>query len=151
MKCNFRLSMLTVLVGMSLLANPVFAKKGGNMPPACKGEVLSGCVGECGTEFSASHIVTKMDARQSPGRHRAKFCLALNPELTSLCPDSGAFFELSKKGAVFSSGDLTELDTGIIAAAVGEQIDVSVRLIPKRNDIVCVRLGDADFTLGYAK
>lgn len=115
--------------------------------PGCGGSVVSGCVGECGAPFFASHIVIDDDVINSDKENKATFCLYTTEN--NLCPNTGAHFELFKNGVVHASGDLTELDLGIIKGNIGDEIMVNVTLVDKDDPIVCVTLGKTRFELGY--
>ena len=115
---------------------------------ACEGAVVKGCVGECGASFNASHVVTQEDVDRTR-LGIAVFCLKATT--SSLCPNTGAFFELEKNGQPVWKGDLAAGDKGFVAGEVGDVVTVNVRLVPKPNDIVCIRLGETQFKLGHLR
>jgi len=117
------------------------------LPIECQSTVVKGCVGECSSSFSATHVVTKKDVKSSIGSDIAAFCL--QPVENSLCPNTDALFALSHNGQVVSKGDLTDGDKGFVAGRVGDVITLDVNLVSNSNDIACIRLGETYFNMGY--
>lgn len=113
----------------------------------CSGTIATGCNGECGSSYFITHIVNRDDVAESDMKNRASFCLYTASN--SLCPNTGAFFQLSKNGAVQSSGDLTEIDFSVLKARVGDEVSLHVRMIDKDDPAVCVTLGEIYYELGY--
>ena len=115
---------------------------------SCEGAVVKGCVGDCGSSFSATHVITPEDVKASIGKDWAVMCLQPSP-VWSLCPNTGAMFEISTNGIPISSGDLTEGDKGFAIGRVGDVVRVDVNLVDKNNGIVCFQQGQINFDLGY--
>ena len=130
----------------------VVADKNAVQPPvfvySCEDAVLKGCVGECGQSYSDMHIVTKEDIKQSRFGV-ALFCV--QSVANSLCPNTAAYFELTKNGLLVSKGDLTAGDKGFVAGEVGDVIGLDVKLVAKDNEIICIRQGQTDFKMGHLK
>lgn len=115
---------------------------------ACSGEVVSGCVGTCGSTFSDTHTTNQIDIDNSDKNNQATFCLYADS--SNLCPSTGAYFELSVNGVLKETGDLSEFEDGLVKAKAGDEVAFSVSLGDKDPNIVCVILGETSFRLGYA-
>ena len=67
---------------------------------------------------------------------------------SSLCPNTGAVAVLLVNGVPVAHGVITDVKSSIQAnAKPGDIVIVLVHAIPLFNEIVCVRLGELEFTL----
>ena len=100
--------------------------------------VGKGGVGESGATALVAHKVT--------GKN--EIVMVVRNVGSSLCPNTGAVAMLVVNGVPVSHGNITDAKNSIQASAKpGDQVVALVHAIPLFNQIVCIRLGELDFTL----
>jgi len=100
--------------------------------------VAQGSVGESG---ASSMLIHTVEAEYSK-------MMVLRRGESGLCPNTGAVAVLVINGEVVASGSLTQKDSLISYEGMpGDKIIAIVHSVPLFNEIMCVRLGDLNFTL----
>jgi len=100
--------------------------------------VAKGGVGESGASSMVTHTV---------GGPSSKMIVLRNVN-TSLCPNTGAIAVLVVDGVPVASGTITTAGNAIQTEAVsGAQVAAIVHAVPLFNGVVCVRLGELNYTL----
>jgi len=101
--------------------------------------IASGAVGESGASTMLTHSV---EAEYS------KMIVLRADEDQSLCPNTGVVAILIINGEVVASDTLSpERDSISYEGMPGDKVVAIVHTIPLFNEIMCVRLGDFNFTL----
>jgi hypothetical protein len=104
---------------------------------ACK-VVCKGGVGESGATSLVQHKVTGQN----------KIVMVIRNTKTSLCGNTGAIAILVVNGVTKAHGVITTAKSSIqVNAKPGDVVIGIVHAIPLFNEIVCVRLGELNFTL----
>ena len=100
--------------------------------------VGKGGVGESGATALVTHKVTG----------KSEIVMVVRNVGSSLCPNTGAIAMLVVNGGPVSHGNITTAKKSIqTSAKPGDQVIALVHAIPLFNEVMCVRLGDLDFTL----
>jgi hypothetical protein len=100
--------------------------------------VGKGGVGESGATSLVTHKVT--------GKN--EIVMVVRNVGSSLCPNTGAVAVLIVNGVPAAHGNITAAKHSIQASAKpGDQVIALVHAIPLFNDVMCVRLGELNFTL----
>ncbi|MBI2716507.1 MAG: hypothetical protein HYX37_18975 [Rhizobiales bacterium] len=100
--------------------------------------VGKGGVGESGATALVTHTVTG----------KSEIVMVVRNVGSSLCPNTGAIAMLIVNGVPAAHGNITAAKTSIQASAKpGDQVIALVHAIPLFNGIMCIRLGELDFTL----
>lgn len=115
-----------------------------SMAPSCGSTaVLSGCVGACGSSYSASYTVQASDI--PPYADVAEFCLAATSN--SLCPSDNAFATMRVNNGRQITGNLNLGDVLSMKAAAGDVIYITVTDVFVNPKVQCIWLGETHFSL----
>ena len=100
--------------------------------------VGKGGVGESGATALVTHKVTG----------KSEIVMVVRNVGSNLCPNTGAIAMLVVNGGPVSHGNITTAKNSIqTSAKPGDQVIALVHAIPLFNEVMCVRLGELDFTL----
>ncbi len=100
--------------------------------------VGKGGIGESGATALVTHKVTG----------KSEIVMVVRNVGSSLCPNTGAIAMLVVNGVPVSHGNITTAKKSIqTSAKPGDQVIALVHAIPLFNEVMCVRLGELDFTL----
>jgi hypothetical protein len=108
----------------------------------CSVPVLSGCVGACGSGFTATYTVTPADVFPNGV---AIFCLGATSN--SLCPSDNAYATLQRNSGPIRTGNLNLGDVLKVKALAGDVLTVTVKDIVVDPSINCFWLGETHFDL----
>lgn len=105
--------------------------------------VATGCVGACGNPSDISYTYTLCKEKKS------KFCVS--NDASSLCANHDAYAFVFVNGVFVASGNITAVGSSIgFEAECGSTIKVYVKAVPNGNPILCVWLGELDYSLRRA-
>ena len=130
--------MKTLFLTLSLIIGLSFAAMGqcGNVT------ILSGCVGACGTSFTATYTVQPGDVGANGVGY---FCLSATSN--SLCPSHNAAAVLDRNASDPRTGNLDLGDVVWHKALVGDVLDVQVNTVLVFPKISCFWFGETQFSL----
>ncbi len=129
MKTFFAVLLLTVGLSMSAMAQ------------CGTYTLLSGCVGACGTSYSASYTVTASDVGPSGV---GVFCLGATSN--SLCPTDNAYATLTRNGVSSQSGNLNLGDVLAMKARVNDVFTITVTDVFVSPSVDCFWQGETQFS-----
>jgi hypothetical protein len=104
--------------------------------------LLSGCVGACGSSYTASYTVTAADVGPFGV---GVFCLYATSN--SLCPSDIAYATLQRNGNLVGAGDISNGAVLACKATVGMVLTVTVYDIFVNPNINCFWQGETHFSL----
>ena len=104
--------------------------------------ILSGCVGACGTSFTASYTVQPGDVGANGVGY---FCLSATS--STLCPSHNAAAVLDRNAGDPRTGNLNLGDVVWHKALVGDVLDVQVDAVFVTPKINCIWFGETQFSL----
>ncbi|HHG84504.1 MAG TPA: hypothetical protein ENJ82_07135 [Bacteroidetes bacterium] len=100
----------------------------------CGATILTDCVGTCGNGFKRGVIAPVSGL----------YCLEAT---SSLCPNTGAMTRLAVNGTIIFAGDASGGMSLNFYATAGSVIKLGSELFNKKSNVVCVWLGNVNFTL----
>jgi hypothetical protein len=104
--------------------------------------LLSGCVGACGTSYSATYTVQPGDVGPNGV---GVFCLGATSN--SLCPSHDAVGTLRRNLGPIQVGRLDEGDVLFVRGRVGDVLSVTVNTVQVDPNIFCFWFGETHFAL----